>query len=302
MKPIRTLEDMEVLVKAKETPTVVVAYAQEEDVLKAVDRAVRENIVKALLVGDEPVIRDMCKNLGIDADSFDIVHEADERKSGLVSVQLILDGKADFLMKGLISTPYFLKAILNKDFNLVKKGTVLSHSTVLEMPAYDKLLIVSDVAMIPDPDLNQKVAMINYNVKVIAARLGIENPRVAIVTANEKVSEKMPATIDAALLAKMNDRGQIKGCRIDGPLAMDVAISPRACKVKKLESKVDGQADILIFPNIETGNVFYKTCAYFADAKLAAVVTGAPFPAVLVSRADDDDSKYYSIVLAAALI
>jgi phosphate butyryltransferase len=122
------------------------------------------------------------------------------------------------------------------------------------------------------------------------------------VTANEKVSEKMPATIDGALLAKMNDRGQIKGCRIDGPLAMDVAISPRACKVKKLESKVDGQADILIFPNIETGNVFYKTCAYFADAKLAAVVTGAPFPAVLVSRADDDDSKYYSIVLAAALI
>lgn len=293
---------MEALAKAKDTPTVVVAYAQEEDVLKAVDRAVRENIVRAVLVGDEPLIRSMCGDLRIDADAFEIVHETDEKKSGLVSVQLILDGKADFLMKGLISTPYFLKAILNKDFNLIQKGAILSHTTVLEMPAYEKLLIVSDVAMIPDPDLSQKVAMINYNVNVIAAKLGIENPRVAMVTANEKVSEKMPATIDAALIAKMNDRGQIKGCRVDGPLAMDVAISPRACKIKNLKSSVDGQADILIFPNIETGNVFYKTCAYFANAKLAAVVTGAPFPAVLVSRADDDDSKYYSIVLAAALI
>jgi len=302
MKPIRTLKEMETLVKAKETPTVVVAYAQEQDVLKAVDRAVRENIVKAVLVGDEPLIRSMCKELEIDDSAFRIIHEADEKKSGLVSVKLILDKEADFLMKGLISTPYFLKAILNKEFGLVKKGTVLSHSTVLQMPAYDKLLIASDVAMIPDPDISQKVAMINYNVQVIAKKLGIENPRVAMVTANEKVSEKMPATIDAALIAKMNDRGQIKGCRVDGPLAMDVAVSPRACKIKKLESKVEGRADILIFPNIETGNVFYKTCTQFADAMLAAVVSGAPFPAVLVSRADDDDSKYYSIVLAAALI
>jgi len=301
MEPIRTLKGMEALVKAKKTPTVVVAFAQEEDVLKAVDRAVRENIVHALLVGDEPLIRKMCKELNIDDSAFKIVHEADEKKSGMVSIQLILDGKADFLMKGLISTPYFLKAILNKEFGLIKKGALLSHTTVLEMPAYDKLLIVSDVAMIPDPDLNQKVSMINYNVNVIAKKLGIDNPRVALVTANEKVSEKMPATIDAALIAKMNDRGQIKGCRVDGPLAMDVAISPKACKTKKLVSKVDGQADIMIFPNIESGNIFYKTCGYFAQAKLAAIVTGAPFPAVLVSRADDDDSKYYSIVLAAAL-
>ncbi len=302
MEPIRTLHGMEQLVKAKKTPTVVVAYAQEEDVLKAVDRAVREDITNAILVGDEPLIRKMCADLKIDPESFEIVNEPNEIKSGLVSVQLILDGRGDFLMKGLISTPYFLKAILNKEFGLVKKGAVLSHSTVLEMPAYDKLLIASDVAMIPNPDLNQKVAMIRYNVDVIAKKLGIENPRVAIVTANEKISEKMPATIDAALLAKMNDRHQIKRCRVDGPLAFDLCISPRAGKVKNLKTKVDGQADIMIFPNIEAGNIFYKTCTYFAQATLAAIVTGAPFPAVLVSRADDDDSKYYSIVLAAALI
>ena len=216
-------------------------------------------------------------------------------------MRLIIDGKAQILMKGLISTPYYLKPILNKDYNLVGKDGVLSHTAILEIPTYDKLLLVSDVAMIPYPDLNQKVQMINYNIK-IAAKLGIENPKVAILTANEKVSDKMPCTMEAAVISKMAERKQIKGAIIDGPLALDVAISKHALEVKGLKSPVEGYADILIMPNIEAGNIFYKATTLLAKGMLAAVVTGAPFPAILTSRADDDDSKYYSIVLAAALV
>ncbi len=203
-------------------------------------------------------------------------------------------------MKGLISTPYFLRAILDKELNLVGKNDVLSHTTLIEMPAYDKLLIVSDVAMIPYPDLNQKIKMIEYNVK-IAKKLGIENPKVAILAANEKVSDKMPCTIDAAVIAKMADRKQIKGAIIDGPLALDVAISPHACQVKGLKSPVEGYADMLIMPSIDAANIFYKATTLLAGGILAAYVTGAPWPAVLTSRADDDDSKYYSLCLAALM-
>jgi len=300
MEPIKKLKEMAQLVRSKPTVKMSVAYAQDDDTLLAVNRAVQEKIVAAILVGDEPLIRDLCRKLKIDADRFEIVHEPDEKKSGERAVRLIVEGKAQILMKGLISTPYFLKAILNKDFNLLGKDAVLSHTSVIEVPTYDKLLIVSDVAMIPYPDLNQKVQMINYNI-AIAKRLGIDQPKVALVTANEKVSDKMPPTIDAAIISKMADRKQIKGAIVDGPLALDVAISKHACEVKGLKSPVDGYADILIFPNIDAGNVFYKSTTLLARGCLAGIVTGAPFPAILTSRADDDDSKFYSIVLGAAL-
>jgi phosphate butyryltransferase len=301
MKAMSKLSEIESLVKSKKNFHMAVAYGQDEDTILAVKRAVEEKIVDAIMVGDEKVIRDVCARLKVDPGLFQIVNEPDEKKSGDKAVRLIIDGKAQILMKGLISTPYYLKPILNKEYNLVGKDGVLSHTAILEIPTYDKLLLVSDVAMIPYPDLNQKVQMINYNVK-IAAKLGIENPRVAILTANEKVSEKMPCTMEAAVIAKMAERKQIKGAIVDGPLALDVAISKRALEVKGLKSSVEGYADILIMPNIEAGNIFYKATTILAKGMLAAVVTGAPFPAILTSRADDDDSKYYSIVLAAALV
>lgn len=301
MKPMRKLSEIEQLVKAKKNYKMVVAYGQDDDTILAVKRAVEEKIVDAVMVGDEKVIREVCARLKVDPGLFEIVNEPDEKKSGDKSVRMIIDGKAQILMKGLISTPYYLKPILNKEYNLVGKDGVLSHTAILEMPTYDKLLIVSDVAMIPYPDLNQKVAMINFNIK-IAAKLGIENPKVAILTANEKVSDKMPCTMEAAVISKMAERKQIKGAIIDGPLALDVAISKHALEVKGLKSPVEGHADILIMPNIEAGNIFYKATTLLAKGMLAAVVTGAPFPAILTSRADDDDSKYYSIVLAAALV
>jgi phosphate butyryltransferase len=301
MKPIRKLSEIESLVQSKKNFKMSVAYAQDEDTILAVKRAVESKIVDAIMVGNEKVIRDLCARLKVDPGLFEIVDEPDEKKSGDKAVRLIIDGKAQILMKGLISTPYYLKPILNKEYNLVGKDGVLSHTAILETPTYDKLLLVSDVAMIPYPDLNQKVQMIHYNVK-IAAKLGIENPRVAVLTANEKVSDRMPCTMEAAVLSKMAERKQIKGAIVDGPLALDVAISKHALEVKGLKSPVEGYADILIMPNIEAGNIFYKATTLLARGKLAAVVTGAPFPAILTSRADDDDSKYYSIVLAAALV
>lgn len=301
MEPIRSLKELEKLVKAKTTPTMSVAFAQDEDTLMAVERAVTEKIVNAILIGDKALIIEKCKALNISPDIFEIVDEPNERKSGDLAVKLIVDKKADLLMKGLISTPYFLKSILNKEFDLIPKGALLSHTSLIEVPTLDRLLIVSDVAMIPEPTLNDKVQMINYNIK-IAGKLGIESPKVALIAANEKVSDKMPATMDAAIISKMADRKQIKGGIIDGPLALDVALSPKACEIKGLKSPVAGDADILIFPNIDTGNVFFKTCTIIANGTLAGVITGAPFPAILVSRADSEESKYYSIVLGAALV
>jgi len=301
MKAMRKLSEIESIVKAKKNYSMAVAYGQDEDTILAVKRAVEEKIVDAIMVGNEKVIREVCAKLKVDPGLFEIVNEPDEKKSGDKAVRLIIDGKAQILMKGLISTPYYLRPILNKEYNLVGKDGVLSHTAILEIPTYDKLLLVSDVAMIPYPDLNQKVQMINYNIK-IAAKLGIENPKVAILAANEKVSEKMPCTMEAAVISKMAERKQIKGAIIDGPLALDVAISKHALEVKGLKSPVEGYADILIMPNIEAGNIFYKATTLLAKGMLAAVVTGAAFPAILTSRADDDDSKYYSIVLAAALV
>jgi len=301
MNPIRKLKELEQLVKSKQTYKMVVAYGQDEDTILAVQRAVQEKIVEVVLIGDEKTILDVCRKLKVPPGLFEILHEPDEKKSGDKAVRMIIEGKAQLLMKGLISTPYFLKPILNKEYNLIPKDGVLSHTTLLEVSSYDKLIIVSDVAMIPYPDLNQKIQMINFNIK-IANKLGIENPKVAIVTANEKVSDKMPCTLDAAVISKMAERKQIKGAIVDGPLALDVAISKRACEVKGLKSAVDGYADILIMPSIEAGNVFYKSVTILGRGTMAAVVTGAPFPAILTSRADDDDSKFYSIVLGASLV
>ncbi len=297
---IKSFKELEEKVKIKQTPTMSVAYPHDKDTIAAIHHAVKENIVNAIMVGDQEVITEQCKKLDIPVGDFKIVHEPNEKKSGLTAVQLIVDKKADVLMKGTISTPYFLKAILNKEFGLIPKGALLSHTALIDVPTYDKMMLVSDVAMIPDPSLEDKVQMINYNIK-IANNLGLANPKVALITANEKVSAKMPCTIDGAIISKMADRGQIKGGIIDGPLALDVALSPEACEIKGLKSPIEGQADILIFPNIETGNVFFKSVTLLAKGVLAGIVTGAPFPVVLVSRADSEESKYYSIVLSAAL-
>jgi len=304
MKPIRTLGQLAEGLKGVAARRVAVAAGHDENTIEAAARAAGEGIAKVILVGDADRIAALCKERKLDAGAFTVLDERDEMKAGVKARDMVRDGDADVLMKGLIGTDKYMHLILDKEKGLLLRGAVLTHITVLEVPAYQKthgkLLIVSDVAIIPAPDLPTKVKIVGYAVDA-AHTFGIEKPKVALLAANEKVSERMPATTDAAIISKMAERGQIKGAIVDGPLALDVALSREACEIKGLDSAVEGDADVLIFPNIETGNVFYKSATILGGASLAAVVVGASAPCILTSRADSEESKYYSIALGCRL-
>ncbi len=295
---ITKLDDVIQAVKSKPKKTLSVAFANDAHTIEAVSTAIDLGIVDGILVGDEQTIKNVCEQEGIDVSKFAIVQEADEIQAAHTAVRLVNEGKADFIMKGLVSTDKYMKAILNKESGLLPPKAVLSHVVVMEMPTYHKLLIVTDVAVIPAPDLKQKVALTNYVISV-AKSLGIETPKVAMITATEQMSASLPACVDAAIIAKMAERGQIKGALVDGPLALDVAVDKESVKIKKLKSVVNGEADCLVFPDIEAANVFYKMSSKLCNAQLGAMLVGAKCPAVLTSRGDSAQTKTYSIALAA---
>ena len=276
----------------------VAAYANDDHTIEAVSMAVDMGIVEATLVGDEKTIKEVCAKHKIDPAKFRIVQENDEMKAANKAVELINKGEGNVLMKGLVSTDKYMRAILNKETGLMPPKAVLSHVTVVQVPTYPKLLVVGDVAIIPAPDISQKIAITNYLVDV-AHSLGIEKPKVALLAATEQVSTAMPACVDATIISKMGDRGQIKNALIDGPLALDVAIDKESAQIKKLTGEVAGDADCILFPNIESGNVFFKACTKLAKGELGAMVVGAKVPCVLTSRGDSVKSKMYSIALAA---
>ena len=277
----------------------VAAWGVDDHTISAASQAVDLGLVDVTLVGDMARIAEVCTAENIDSSKFTIVHNPDEVKSVAMAVQMIRNGEGDFLMKGLCSTDKFLRAILNKETGLLPPKGVLTHCGVIQMPHYGKLLFVGDVAVIPAPDLKQKQIILECLVKT-AHSVGVKTPKVAIIAATEQVLPSQPATIEAALLAKMVDRGQIKGCVADGPLALDVALDLESAQIKGLVSPVAGDADCLLFPNIESGNVFYK-----ANSKLvpgvqqAGILVGAKVPCVLSSRADSTDTKLNSIAVAA---
>ncbi len=304
MNKIRTLDQLVASLRGIPPRRIAVAAGQDPNSLQAAARAAREQIALVTLLGERARIEALCREHEIDAGIFTIVDEPDVARAGARARDMVREGQADVLMKGLIGTDKYMKLILDKERGLLPAGNVLTHLAVLDIPAYQKkhgkLLFVSDVAVIPQPDLSTKVKMLTYCIEA-ARSFGIERPRAALITANEKVSEKMPATLDAAIIAKMAERGQIGDAIVDGPLALDVAISPEACAIKGLASPVGGAADILIFPNIEAGNVFYKAATHLAGGRLAGVVFGTSAPCVLTSRADDEESKYLSIALGCRL-
>ena len=277
----------------------VAAWGVDGHTIAAAADAVKLGLVDVTLVGDENLIAQACKDENVDVSIFTIVHNPDEMKSVAQAVQMIRDGEGDFLMKGLCSTDKFLRAILNKETGLLPPKGVLTHCTALEIPSYHKLLFVGDVAVIPAPDLKQKQIIMDCLVKVAQA-VGVAKPKVALIAATEQVLPSQPATMEAALLAKMADRDQIKGCVADGPLALDVAIDMESVQIKGLVSPVAGDADCLVFPNIESGNVFYKANSKLVPGvKQAGMLVGAKVPCVLSSRADSIDTKLNSIALAA---
>lgn len=298
MKPIQHLEQLETLVRVKPRKTLAVAMGQDPHTISAICKALNNGFIDVIVTGFPDKIKSVAEEQGVDISLMQIV-EVESEKDGIEkAIQLIHEGEADFLMKGLCSTANYMRGILNKEKGLLPQGEILSHVTVVEIPRYHKLMILSDVAVIPYPDLSQKIKMIQYCQKV-ANSLGIEIPKAAIIAPTEEVNPKMPCTIDAAILSKMQDRRQFKNILIDGPLAMDLAVSKESVKVKNVKSEVAGDADIFIFPSIEAANAIYKTLTYLAGGELAAMVSGASAPCVLTSRADSDKSKYYSILLGA---
>lgn len=297
---ITKLEQLFEALQSKPKRRLSVAFANDAHTIEAVYNAVQKGIVSATLTGDKETIEKISAEHNIDSSKFEILHEPNELKAAALAVKVINEGKADFLMKGSLSTDKYMRAILNKVTGLIDEGAVLSHVSVLDFPSYSKLLTVTDVAIIPQPDLKQKIKMLGYVVNVSKA-LGVSNPKVAVIAATEQMLAAMPACVEGAILAKMNERGQIGGCVVDGPLALDTAIDPESVAIKKVKGEVAGQADCLLFPNIETGNVFFKTGTKFAGAELAAYVVGARVPCVLTSRGDSALTKTYSIALAALM-
>ena len=298
---MRKLTDLLTAVKGDPRTTMAVASGEDPATIHAIARAVLEGVIKVILVGSRDKIDAVTKAHSSEfAEMVEVVHAENEYDCARLTVQLVHDGKADFLMKGLMGTATFMKAILDKETGLVPKEGLLTHVAVMEVATYPKLILVSDAAIIPNPNLDEKVQILKYAIQV-AHSLGIETPKAALVSAVEKISFKLQSSVDAAVIKAMAERKQIVGAIVDGPLALDVALSKKHCVIKGLESPIDGEADILLFPNIETANTFYKSLTLFAEGKTASVVVGAKAPAVLTSRADDDDSKFYSILLAARM-
>ena len=288
------------LVRNRSKQHLVSSWAVDEQTIEAVSRAVDQGLVEATLVGDRQTISAICNEKSIDLSKFNIVNEINDAAAAVKSVRLINDRKGSLLMKGTLSTDKYMRAILDKDHGLVDPGAVLNHVTVMKIASYHKLLIIGDVAIIPLPDLRQKIAIANCLIRTAMA-LGIEMPKLAVLAATEQVLPGMPACTDAAIISKMAQRNQIKGAEVDGPLSMDLAINPEAVKIKKIKSKVAGDADCILFPNIEAGNVFYKANVLYGGSEQAAIIAGARVPAVLSSRSDSAQTKLNSIALAAML-
>lgn len=296
---IQKIDDIYEALKANaQKKRLVVAYANDSHSIEAVNKAVEMGIVEATLCGDENEIKKVCAEHGFDISRFTIIHEPVDTLAAARAVEMVRNKEVDFIMKGLVSTDKYMRAILNKERGLLPPKATLSHVAVMECPNYHKLLIASDAAIIPAPDMDQKLAIVRY-VTQTANALGIKRPKVALISATEQVLPKVPSTTEAAIIAKMGERGQLGNIDIDGPLALDVAIDKEAAEIKKINSPVAGDADCLVFPNIEAGNVFYKTNTKLANARQGAILVGATAPSVLSSRGDSVDAKLNSIALAA---
>lgn len=275
-----------------------VAYGQDSHTLTAVYDAYEAGLVEPTVYGDKAVIEEVCRKEGIDASLFKIVDEPNDVECVRLAVAAVVAGDADVLMKGLVSTDKYMRGILNKDAGLFPPKGVLSHVSIFEIPSLPKLLCVSDVAVIPAPDFKQKTVQIGYLLQT-ARLLGIETPKIACIAPSEQVLPSVPSSTEAAILAKMGDRGQLGRAVIDGPLSLDVALYKEVAEHKKVQgSTVAGNPDCLLFPNIESANVFFKAVTHFGGAELAAMVMGTKVPCVLTSRGDSRKSKMYSIALA----
>jgi phosphate butyryltransferase len=292
---LKSFNDVIKYARERGPKTISVACSQDKEVLIAVDMAKKEGIANAILVGDIEKTKDIAKELNIDLDNYELIDEKDLAQASLKAVSLVSEGKADMVMKGLVDTSIILKAVLDKEVGL-RTGNILSHVAVFDVNGYDRLFFITDAAMNLSPDLNGKKQIIE-NACVVAHALDIEEPKVAVICAKEKVNPKMQDTVDAKDLEDMYKNGDIKGCIVGGPFALDNAVSEEAAKHKEMNHPIAGKADILLAPDIEAGNILYKSLVFFSETKNAGVIVGAKAPIILTSRADSEETKLNSIAL-----
>lgn len=296
---IKKLDELVERAKQNRKKRIVVAAAGGDEVLEAIKNAISQDIIEPVLVGYKPKIEAIAEDLELDLSSIEIINCPDPVEAAVEACQLIRDGKADILMKGMVSTQHLLKAVLNKEYGL-RKGDIISHVAFFESPYYHKVLGLTDAAMNVSPSFEEKVWLINNAVEAYH-KIGVEYPKVAVVGSVETVNPKMEATMHAATLSMMNKRNQIKGCIVDGPLALDNAVSKKAAEMKHIDSEVAGDVDLIVAPDINGANFLYKALNFIGGATAAAVIMGARVPIVLTSRADSERSKFLSISLAAAM-
>jgi phosphate butyryltransferase len=295
---IRTLEQMEQKVLAlKKKHRIAVAWAQDNNTIGAIYKAVKKGFIEGILIGKLSEIRKTCKAEGIDDNIFTLVESENEINASCEAVRLAKAGKADIVMKGLVGTDKFLRAIMDKEKGLMIPNAVLSYVCAIEIPAYHKLLFITDPAVIPFPDLDQKVAMARYAIEM-ARKFGIKKPKIALIGASEKMSRHFESSVDYSIMCKMADRNQIKNCVMDGPLDIFLACDNKSIKIKGVETPVSGDADILLFPSLESSNPFYKGLMLFAKGELAGLIRGTEKPVIVMSRSESETSKYFCIALS----
>ncbi|MGL4392621.1 MAG: bifunctional enoyl-CoA hydratase/phosphate acetyltransferase [Fusobacteriaceae bacterium] len=291
---------LDIVKKKNHNKILVVACADDKEVLQSVEAARKLDVISCILIGDEKKICEISESLGIDTKNYQIINILDQIECCKKAVSLIKEKKADILMKGFVDTFVILREVLNSECGLRISGKQMSHVVLFNSPSYHKTILVTDPAMNMSPTLEEKKKLIENGVQVMQS-LGVKIPKVAVLCALEKVNQKMIATVEASELQKMNQDGIIKNCIVSGPLAFDLAISKEAVNHKKVSDPVAGDADILLVPNIESGNILYKSFIYFAKVEAAAVIVGASAPFVLTSRSDSEITKLNSILLAVAI-
>jgi phosphate butyryltransferase len=276
---------------------IAVAWAQDPNTVGSLYRAVSEGFAEAFMIGRKEQIIKTCRETGSDPDRFTVIETANEKEAAELAVAMTRSGEADIVMKGLVGTDKFLKAVMDKEKGLLPPKSVMSYVCAIEIPAYRKLLFITDTAVIPFPDLDQKVAMAEYAI-AMARRFGIGKPSVALIGASEKVSSHFPNTLDYSVMCKMAERGQISQCVMDGPVDLFLACDPASVKIKGVDTPLAGNADILLFPSLEACNPFYKGLMLFGGGELAGMICGTTKPVVLMSRSESELSKYYCVALA----
>ncbi len=293
--PIRSFDDLLVRARHRGPKNVAIAAAQQDVVLDAAEDSEKEGLAEITLVGDEGEIRQIAEAEGVNIERLEIVHVPDPRRAARIVMEMVTERAADIAMKGKIETADFLRAALSKDLN-VRQGRLLTHVAAMQIPDFDRLILITDAGVVVAPTLEQKVEIVK-NAIFVGHALDVDQPKVAVLAATEIVNPNVPSTIDAASLSKMAERRQIVGGVVDGPLALDSAISAESARIKGIRSPVAGYADILLVPDIEAGNVLAKAITYFASGEMAGVVVGAKAPLIVPSRSDTRRAKLVSIAL-----